>query len=397
MEDHSEERDEENVEEEQEELDISHPEVVTKYKTAAEICNKAIKTLAEECVPGKKIVELCVHGDALITEGCTKVYSKAHDEEDEPMLKGIAFPTTVCVNNCCAHFSPSVPDETEIHAGDVVQISMGCHIDGFIATGAHTVIVAGEARDRKADCVIAASKALECAVRMMRPGTHNYDITAAINKIAAAYHCQLVEGVVSHEMKRFIIDGNKCIMNRPSLDAHVEPVDIEANEVYSLDIVMSTGEGKTREVIEKPTIFKRAVDQNYMLKMKSSRLVFSEINAKFPSMPFALRQLETKSARMGLTEMISHNLLVPYPVLFEKDGETVARFNATVLVMPSTIHRITGALPIPATVVSEHHITDPELLRVLDMSLAKKKKKKTVAAAAAPAPAADAKKEEESK
>lgn len=37
------------------------------------------------------------------------------------------------------------------------------------------------------------------------------------------------------------------------------------------------------------TIYKRAVDKNYHLKMKASRFIFSEINQKFPILPFTAR------------------------------------------------------------------------------------------------------------
>jgi hypothetical protein len=37
------------------------------------------------------------------------------------------------------------------------------------------------------------------------------------------------------------------------------------------------------------TIYKRAVDKNYHLKMKASRFIFSEISQKFPIMPFTAR------------------------------------------------------------------------------------------------------------
>jgi hypothetical protein len=37
------------------------------------------------------------------------------------------------------------------------------------------------------------------------------------------------------------------------------------------------------------TIYKRAVDKSYHLKMKASRFIFSEINTKFPIMPFTAR------------------------------------------------------------------------------------------------------------
>ena len=65
-------------------------------------------------------------------------------------------------------------------------------------------------------------------------------------QIAAAYGCQMVEGVLSHQMKQFVIDANKCVLNRPSSEARVEDGEFEENEVYAVDIVVSTGEGKTR-------------------------------------------------------------------------------------------------------------------------------------------------------
>lgn len=37
------------------------------------------------------------------------------------------------------------------------------------------------------------------------------------------------------------------------------------------------------------TVYKRAVDKNYNLKMKASRFIFSEISQKFPIMPFTAR------------------------------------------------------------------------------------------------------------
>lgn len=98
----------------------------------------------------------------------------------------------------------------------------------------------------------------------------------------------MVEGVLTHEMKRFIIDANKSVLNRPSPEAKVgasmegrcccrcrpvmlmhdaalglsglaldplawlhsprkvEDHEFEEGEVYAIDIVVSTGEGKAK-------------------------------------------------------------------------------------------------------------------------------------------------------
>jgi len=52
---------------------------------------------------------------------------------------------------------------------------MGCHIDGFIATVAHThVIQEGPVTGRKADVIAAANTAAEVALRLVRPGKKVY-------------------------------------------------------------------------------------------------------------------------------------------------------------------------------------------------------------------------------
>lgn len=82
---------------------------------------------------------------------------------------------------------------------------------------------------------------------------------------------------------------------------------------------MSGGEGKTRVLDEKATtLYKRALDMSYHLKIKASRTVFNEITTRFPTMPFTLRALPGRETRLGLHECLNHNLLHPYPVLHEK-------------------------------------------------------------------------------
>jgi len=54
---------------------------------------------------------------------------------------------------------------------------------------------------------------------------------------------------------------------------------------------------------KKTCVFKRNLGVKYMLRAKSARAVFVEINAKYPTMPFAVRQLATPKARLGLFEV----------------------------------------------------------------------------------------------
>ena len=55
---------------------------------------------------------------------------------------------------------------------------------------------------------------------------------------------------------------------------------------------MSTGDGKIRESSElRMTIYKRAIDNTYNLKLSTSRLFFSNVQQIFPTMMFTLRAI----------------------------------------------------------------------------------------------------------
>ncbi|GMH35467.1 hypothetical protein BSKO_03335 [Bryopsis sp. KO-2023] len=357
----------------EQEVNLSNPDVVTKHKAAAEICNKAVAAVIEDCKDGAKIVDLCVKGDAIVTEQMSKIF-KGKDIE-----KGLAFPCCVSVNNAVCHCCP-LEGDASLKTGDSVKIDLGCHLDGFIAVQAATVVIqddfATPITGQTADVMEAARTAFQASLRLIRPGKSISDVADVLEKIADAYGVKLVEGVMTHQLKKFVIDGNKCVLNKPTTDNRVEDDDFEANEVYAIDIVMTSGEGKTRQLDEKETtVYKRALDMEYNLKMKASRHVFSEVNKKYPTMPFTTRYLsDPRQTRLGLVECLNHGLLHPYPVLYERSEALVAQVKGTVLLMPNGSDVITEAPQQP--VKSEKVLEDEEVKALLQQPIKKAKKKK---------------------
>jgi curved DNA binding protein len=388
---------------EEPEKTIAEDLVVTKYKMAGEMVNRALKKVVDKIAPGVSVRELCVLGDKLLSEETGKVFKKEKD-----LKKGIAFPTCISVNNCICHFSPlqSDPDHL-VKDGDLVKVDMGAHIDGFIAVVAHSLVVGiseeNKIKGRKADVVRAAHYAAEAALRLVRPGNDNNTVTDVIQKIGDAYKCKAIEGMLSHQLKQFKIDGEKSIIQNPT-DAQRkdhEKCEFELHEVYAIDVLISTGEGKGRELDTRTTVYKKT-DEIYQLKMKASRAFFSEMDKRFGSMPFTLRAYEDeKRAKMGVLECVNHKLVEPFHVLYEREGEYVAQFKFTVLLMPTGSHKITG-LPYDIDLYeSEHKIDAPELQQVLNSNVsrkvAKKKKKKAEKAAVNSMNAGDEKVDGESK
>merc|ERR1712087_134458 len=370
--------DEEEAEEDEESAnDLNNSDIVTKYRNAGDIANNVLADLIKLVVPGAKAVDLCKAGDKMVAEATEKVYNQK--KKGKKIEKGSAFPTCISVNNCVGHYSPlTSEDNVSIATGDLVKIDLGVHIDGYIAVLAHTV-VAGTAEEvatgRKADVMMAAWTAAECAQRMFKEGATNAAITGMIAKVAEAYKCSPVEGVLSHQMKKHVIDANKVIINKVNNDQQVKDATMERNDVMGFDIVMSTGDGKPKQSERRTTVFKRDLEEKYSLKMKASRAFFSEVNQRFPTLPFTLRAGDERHWRMGVVECVKHGLFIEYPVLYEKPDHFVAQAKFTALLLPSgnCARLTTGPSPCAS---SELAVEDPELVDLLSQSTEKKKKKK---------------------
>lgn len=345
---------------------------------ASEITQRVLREVVDRCVPGASIRDTCIYGDKRLDEETSRVFKK-----DKDVKKGIAFPTCLSVNNYICHFSPLVSDPDMIlKDDDVVKIDLGCHIDGYVAVVAHTLVV-GATREKKvtgrrADCILAAYHAAEAALRLIKPTEHNTAVTEIIDRIAHTYHCKPVEGMISYQMSRGIIDGEKKIYQNPSemQRREIEKQEFALHEVYAVDVLVSTGEGKPRETDIRTTVYRKK-DFIYQLRMKSSRVFLSEVEKRFALMPFTLRHFDDeKRARMGVIECAKHELVEPYPVYQEKDGEFVAEFKFTLLLMPSGQMKITG-LPLDLDCYeSEYKIVDNDIKQLLTSSTQKKKKNK---------------------
>jgi curved DNA binding protein len=351
---------------------LDNESVLQKYRLAAEVVNEAIAYLQKESVPGRRVVELCELGDKFVTEHAKKAFSKK-----KKMPKGIAFPTSINVNQIVCHFSPLDDDQTTLQEGDVVKIDVGAHIDGYIALGAHTFVLTSQIiAGKAADVFAAAQTALHVATRLLKPGKKNSDITQAIKKITDDFGVSAAEGVLSHQITRFVLDGQNTIILKETTDHQVDEVVFEENQAYVLDLVFtSSGEGKLRETTPRTTIYRRQAETNHNLKTQSARSTLNDINTRFGTFPFTVRSLDKKTGRMGLVELHRHGLVDPYPVLCDKANETTVHLKSTILILPKETNVLTGIQNIQSY-TSDKKLQDKELQQVLQTGLKNKKKEK---------------------
>lgn len=132
------------------------------------------------------------------------------------------------------------------------------------------------------------------------------------------------------------------------------------------------------------TVYKRALETTYSLKLKHSRQFYHTISDKYPTMPFSIASIKDETtARVGVAECINHDMLHIYPVLTEKAGEFVAQFKATVALLPSG-SLVLNEVPFQAELYETAcKIEDKAVLDLLATSLDRKDAKKAKKAAKA--------------
>jgi len=183
----------------------------------------------------------------------------------------------------------------------MVKIDLGVHIDGFSALVAHTIVL-GEIKGRKADVIAAAWTAAQASLRLLRSKNKNSQVTLAITKAAQQFKCEPMDSVLSHEMRQYVIDADNTIISKETPDRKVVEFEFEDNQVFGIDIIMSTGRGKAIDRGDSCTIYKRNVDVEIQLKMKTSRDLLKAINKNYPTFPFTMRNLEQDRSKLGISE-----------------------------------------------------------------------------------------------
>lgn len=364
-----------------------------KYKTAGEIAAKAIKAVIAASKEGATVGSLCKTGDDAVREGTGSVY-----KSDKKMQKGSAFPTTISLNNVVCNNAPLATSEgynVALKSGDVVKIQLGAHIDGYPAISGETIVVGASSSSpvsgAKADAIKAAFVGAETAIRMLKPGTITTEVAKEVEKSIKEFDCRAVDGMQTNQVDKDVIDGKKKIVLNPDPQQRPDAAKLEEGDVFAVDVSVTTSkDGKTKTEDSSLTTIYKKTGSTYLLKMATSRKVFSEVQKRAGAFPFNLNLLEDseRGRMMGVRECVNHNLLTSFDVQYDGDKEAVTtQFFFTAVVSAKGAIRIT---PTPSwyseeVVKSEKEVKDEGIKSLLAQPVRQAGKKAAKKASAATA------------
>ncbi|KAL2752727.1 hypothetical protein ACRALDRAFT_2037472 [Sodiomyces alcalophilus JCM 7366] len=339
-------------------------------------------------------------------EELSKVY------RGKKVSKGFSHPTTVSPASFVTPYTPLTSDESEaaleIQPNEPIKIQLGAQIDGFGSIVCDTVLARPEGEEqqevtgRDADLILANYYANELLLRLMLPpgllasGSDEEKakaasakpptqakITSLLEKVVKSYDCNLVESTTSWLFDRNEIEGAKKIVLAPAEGVKGEGSP-EIGEVWGVEMGVSLGSGKVKQFDNRATLHRRTL-QTYGLKRPTSRKILSEVQKKFGTFPFSLRQLEDeRDAKSGVVECVRGNVFRQYEVVGDKDNSPVARLLTTIAITKNGITKLGTAPPLDVSKYkTDKKIEDEEILQILEQPLSrntgkknKKKKKK---------------------
>ncbi|UKZ54928.1 hypothetical protein TrVGV298_008742 [Trichoderma virens] len=350
---------------------LNNPDTLTKYKTAAQISEKVLAAVSELCVPGAKIVDVCQQGDKLIEEEIAKVY------RGKKITKGFSHPTTVSPSSYVTPYTPLTTDESEASAeikeGEAIKIQLGAQIDGFGSIVCNTVLATE--KDKAAEPITGRTDEEKAKAASQKAPTQA-KITSLLEKVCEAYDTKLVESTTSWLFARNDIEGAKKIVLAPAEGTKGDGVP-EVGEVWGVEMGVSLGSGKVKSLDQRATLHRRT-NQTYQLKRPTSRKILSEVQKKFGTFPFSLRQLEDeRDAKSGVVECVRSNVFRQYELVGDKDNLPVARLLTTLAITKNGITKLGGAPELDLSKYqTDKKITDEEILQILEQPLARNTGKK---------------------
>ncbi|MHB8633523.1 MAG: type II methionyl aminopeptidase [Thermoplasmatota archaeon] len=243
---------------------------------------------------------------------------------------GLAFPCTVSVNACAAHFTPTHDETRTFQDGDLVKIDCGAELRGALSDNALTVEVGAGSDGRHRRLIEASQACLKEAISIIGPNVDLGTVGAAIELTAREFGVKPIQNLTGHSLEPFNLHAGLTIPNvnmKVTKRPHIG--DVLACEPFVTDgtagRVENSGPGNIYH-------FQRTRP----LRMPSMKRLLGTIEARHPKLAFAERWLtdavEPSKLRFGLQALQKEALLKHYPALSEASGGMVAQTEATLVV-----------------------------------------------------------------
>lgn len=278
-------------------------EIFENYRVAGEIASKILIRSAREIRIGVSYLEVV-----------ESIETQVKEEGAE-----LAFPLNLSLNEDAAHDTASPNDARLFARGDVAKLDLGVQIDGYIADTATTVDLGNNAL-----LLEASERALESAIKVIRPGVSAGEIGAAVQNEIESRGYRPIANLTGHGLDRYILHRPPTI---PNIGINGGVV-LEEGMVFAIEPFATTGSGHVGEKTRKE-IYSQISQKP--VRIPAARAILNTVKDRH-GLPFARRWLNEKKIDIALSALVRSQILHVYPVLSDIPGSLVSQHEHTIIV-----------------------------------------------------------------
>ncbi|MCJ7741715.1 MAG: type II methionyl aminopeptidase, partial [Methanoregula sp.] len=261
-------------------------EIFEKYRDAGVLAAKILRRGAQEIRVGGSYLDLVESIEVQV-------------EEEGAAL---AFPLNLSLNEDAAHDTASQGDVRVFTKGDVAKLDLGVQIEGYIADTATTIDLGNNSL-----LLEASERALDAAIKAVRPGATAGELGAAIQKEIECRGYRPISNLTGHGLDRYILHRPPTI---PNVGVNGGVV-LEEGMVFAIEPFATTGSGHVGEKTRKE-IYSQVSQKP--VRIPAARAILDKVKDRH-GLPFARRWLDEKKLDIALSSLVRSQVLHVYPVL----------------------------------------------------------------------------------
>ena len=278
-------------------------EIFEKYRDAGVLAAKILRRGAQEIRVGVSYLDLVESIEVQVKEEGAE----------------LAFPLNLSLNEDAAHDTASPGEARVFTKGDVAKLDLGVQIDGYIADTATTIDLGSNSL-----LLEASERALDAAIKAVRPGATAGDLGAAIQKEIECRGYRPISNLTGHGLDRYILHRPPTI---PNVGVNGGVV-LEEGMVFAIEPFATTGSGHVGEKTRKE-IYSQVSQKP--VRIPAARAILDKVKDRH-GLPFARRWIDGKKLDIALSSLVRSQVLHVYPVLSDIPGSLVSQHEHTVIV-----------------------------------------------------------------
>ncbi len=271
----------------------------------------------------KEEIPKLIYSEANILDIAETIENLIEEEGAKP-----AFPVNISINEIAAHYTPSFKETRTVNESDLIKIDFGVLYEDAITDTAVSINL----DNSKKELIETAKKALENAIKEIKPGVGNGKISEIIENTIKENNFKPIANLSGHKIEEQNLHAGIDIPNVRIKDTYF----FKEGDVFAIEpfVTLKEAEGY---VVDKNEVEIYSVLAPSPLRMREARKILSYAFENYGFMPFAERWIKKKFGdnliiNASIKELLKSHGFKAYPVLVEKSGKVVAQAEHTVYI-----------------------------------------------------------------